>query len=83
MRDLFLISALFVQVFVLEDLGDVRGLVHQNIPLSRKEELDSAVSAKWLVDILTKNVGLVDILEKGNEGYPKGDGRDVFGVSWW
>lgn len=79
--DLLLVAALLVQVLVLEDLGQVRRPVDEDVPLRAEEELDGAVRPQRLVDVLAEDVRLVDVLEEGYEGDPEWDGGYVLRIS--
>lgn len=81
MRNLLLVAALLVQIFVLEYLDQIRGSMYQDVPLRAEENFDCSVSTQRLVNVLTENIRLVNVLEEGNKSYPERYRREVLRVS--
>jgi len=79
-RNLVLVSALLVDVLVLENLSDVRRAMDEEIPSSCKEDFGGAVLSDGLLDVSVERVLLVDIFDEGQQGNPKGDGGDSANV---
>lgn len=63
MGDLLLVAALCVDVFVLEDFGNVLWLADEDVPAATEEELHCTVLGEWSFEIFPVEVDLVVVLD--------------------